>query len=641
MVFVSAILLGLALAVLQLLHGGIYFPALALPGYLLVAASALLAGAGWWKNRRGLGDGVAILTVLATFGWLFARQFFSPDLAAARQQEFLLLAGCSAFFATASLASWKARTLFLLLVLATGLGQWAVSFFDLLNPEARVFPWASETLRGWYEARIMQAATKPGFYMNVNHLAWLLNACALISLGFGFWSRWPLWVRLLFVLLGLLFFGACGQTASRAGVFAGFCGLAAFGVLSGILFLRKISWARIAVAFASAAVFAALVLGVIREFEDNTRLQSRLEQTDTFQYREALWRGAIRQWQISPLFGTGAGTYESYFRRHREPGMDGTDAFFAHNDWLQLAAEYGVIAFLLTSFSGVFLILSGAGASLARSAGMSSKALPFGLDMAVLTGGVGALVAFAAHGFFDFNMQIPANAVLAMALAGMMLVPRGELPVEKTRWGLAGGIVVSFCAMVGAAFLLFGLLRIAPGELMQLRGSNALARGEVTKAYQAARDATLSDPENARAWQLFGDASLARSLYPMPPDSRELLLRQAYASFQRAALLNPGERMQWIRAGESAARLYRPTEAYPFLAAAVELESYASLGWAYLGSVAELGGDYAAARRFYSIATRLPGRDHGFSQQRLRILRAMEDKGYIPPSGDAPSRGRR
>ena len=118
------------------------------------------------------------------------------------------------------------------------------------------------------------------------------------------------------------------------------------------------------------------------------------------------------------LTGTGAGSFYGAFIRYRSPG----EHFFdhAHNDYVELLSDWGLVGVALL---GLF-VLSTVGVCLrclvSRQSHMA-RGMAFGCLMAML--------ALAIHASVDFNLQIPANAllivvVMAVGWAGTLLPPR-------------------------------------------------------------------------------------------------------------------------------------------------------------------------------------------------------------------------
>ena len=82
---------------------------------------------------------------------------------------------------------------------------------------------------------------------------------------------------------------------------------------------------------------------------------------------------------------------------------------FAHNDYLQMVAEIGFVGFAILLVLGVVVV----GKALAASS------QPVGAEERYLgIACVGSLTAIALHSFVDFNLYIPANALLFVWIAG-------------------------------------------------------------------------------------------------------------------------------------------------------------------------------------------------------------------------------
>src|SRR4030095_15333298 len=82
-------------------------------------------------------------------------------------------------------------------------------------------------------------------------------------------------------------------------------------------------------------------------------LQSRASRMFTGDIRTEIWKIGIEQFKVSPVQGTGAGTFQYYGRLFRPPHLQ-ADPEYVHNDYLQLLAEYGLIG-LATGL--VFLVV--------------------------------------------------------------------------------------------------------------------------------------------------------------------------------------------------------------------------------------------------------------------------------------------
>ncbi len=148
----------------------------------------------------------------------------------------------------------------------------------------------------------------------------------------------------------------------------------------------------------------ALWVGIAPVTEHFERLD--LHTGDTI--RPGLWRDAIAVIRDNPWLGTGLGTYNtispryqtSYFQFHID---------HAHNDYLEYAAELGVPAALLL-FGSIWWLM-------VRLAG-SVRRLQRRSDLVVATGCCGAILSLLLHSFTDFNLAIPANAIVFAWICG-------------------------------------------------------------------------------------------------------------------------------------------------------------------------------------------------------------------------------
>lgn len=144
--------------------------------------------------------------------------------------------------------------------------------------------------------------------------------------------------------------------------------------------------------------------------------------------RTPIWADTIRLIKDFPLVGTGAGSY-GHASVHYQSAAPGLRYEHAHNDFLESAADLGVPAALL--LFGALLVLTGRIAAHAiRGSDRDRRALAIGCAT--------AMSCLLVHGLFDFNLQIPANALIfawisgtAAALAGQgatvhQLQPRGR-----------------------------------------------------------------------------------------------------------------------------------------------------------------------------------------------------------------------
>lgn len=84
-----------------------------------------------------------------------------------------------------------------------------------------------------------------------------------------------------------------------------------------------------------------------------TMADSAVYREGSFSYRSMMWKGSVRMLMDKPWSGVGAGAWEVHIPLYQGPQADEEPDYYAHNEYLQLLAEYGlpvggaVIAILL------------------------------------------------------------------------------------------------------------------------------------------------------------------------------------------------------------------------------------------------------------------------------------------------------
>jgi O-antigen ligase len=127
--------------------------------------------------------------------------------------------------------------------------------------------------------------------------------------------------------------------------------------------------------------------------------------------RPAVWRATVAMAIDHPVLGTGLGTFGQVFPRYRGDGAQLAYAH-AHQDYLEWISETGLLG-------GVVALLIATGLALALTRALRHAHSP--MDRALILGVAAGLAAIALHGLADFNFHIPANALLAAVLIGILL----------------------------------------------------------------------------------------------------------------------------------------------------------------------------------------------------------------------------
>jgi O-antigen ligase len=242
-----------------------------------------------------------------------------------------------------------------------------------------------------------------GPYANRNHFAAfaeLLIPISLVSLLLGKVRRERLFVVGLFAVLQI---GALLLSASRGGIVS-------FGaelvVLAAWMVWRRAGGQQLLAAGAVLLVVVLLVswLGVGQILQRFTGMQS-LEMTSG--KRASMRADTWRMFLDHPVLGTGLGTLQTAFPPY-ETLYDGKIVNHSHNDYLEALAETGVAGGICCLW--FLLLLASTGSRRALSA---SRSFASTLQFSALLGCFGFLV----HSLADFNLHIPANAMLFFLMA--------------------------------------------------------------------------------------------------------------------------------------------------------------------------------------------------------------------------------
>ena len=155
----------------------------------------------------------------------------------------------------------------------------------------------------------------------------------------------------------------------------------------------------------------ALVISAVVVFAAWDRIENRFE-GGGYVDRVTIWkdsRGIVRDY---PLFGSGLGAFESTFLRYQSRY---NKALFdhAHNDYIEVVSDTGVIGAALVG--GVIILLFSA---LYRQWRVKRSTYA----QCIGAGGLSASVALAVHSLTDFNLHIPANALLFTVIVAITYV---------------------------------------------------------------------------------------------------------------------------------------------------------------------------------------------------------------------------
>lgn len=276
------------------------------------------------------------------------------------------------------------------------------------------------------------SASPFGPFANHNHFAGYMEMIAPLPIALMLTQRMSTERRIFYCFAGAIMGIATLASLSRGGVLSLACGLAFVVLLTAKLrkksrVVNQVRGTGKAASRASAVfstlmpvilLTAVIAMGIFWIGTDplvHRASQSQTSEQQSFSAtRGWIWRDTLSMIAANPVLGVGLGAYGTAFSAYSR--SDGSLRVpESHNDYLQVVADGGIVGgviaawFLIVLFKTVFRgIYSGHG---------------FGPDGRFLSGlalGLGGgIFAILVHSLFDFNLQIPSNALLFLVLSAV------------------------------------------------------------------------------------------------------------------------------------------------------------------------------------------------------------------------------
>jgi O-antigen ligase len=244
-----------------------------------------------------------------------------------------------------------------------------------------------------------------GPYVNRNHFAGLMEL--LIPIGLALLAvpgvrkqQMPL-----MALLAAIPVGALLMSGSRGGIVAFGCEVA---LLIFLLWIRG-GERKYLLTFLVALLLAGGLVAWLGTSEVIQRFSKMHNPEMSEGQRVSMSKGAYHIFRDYPWTGTGIGTIVAVYPAY-ETAYDATIVDHVHNDHFELLAETGAIGAICWLAFIASLLFFGI-----RTFWTQHDATVRALQLGALVGCVGLLV----HSFADFNLHIPANALLFYLLAGI------------------------------------------------------------------------------------------------------------------------------------------------------------------------------------------------------------------------------
>jgi O-antigen ligase len=505
--------------------------------------------------------------------------------------------------------------------------SWILVFFGMMLAGYAIYQFATDSPRVWHFIKPPQYMGRgSGTYICPNHLAGFLEMLIPIGLAFAILGRKNHALRLFLAYASVVMIVGVVVTLSRGGWIAVSISLLAF-----VAVVLKNRAHRIPAMVAILAVVITAAIFANRSEQVQKRVEKALTAGTVENVRSRQWLAVptTRMWLDHPWVGVGPGHFDHRFPSYRpieiqvRPGR-------AHNDYLNLLADWGVVGGLIL-LTGIGLL----GHATWRSwryvrrdedefGGRQSNRAAFVLGATI------GLLALAIHSLTDFNLHIPANAILAVTLVALL---SSHVRFSSTRFWIR---------LAWPTKTLFSLILLAVGGYLGHQASlraqehfwltRASRERQITPArLEALERAAAVAPGNFDTAYLLGESF--RGLAWHGDKGYEDHARTAITWFERAVELNPfdpyprarlGMSLDWIGQHEKAAAYYEEAIALDpnnhYLANLV--------GWHHVQT-----GDWLTAKQWFERSIEIKWWANWTADRYLRIVNQQ----LAAPSGSRPS----
>jgi tetratricopeptide (TPR) repeat protein len=295
---------------------------------------------------------------------------------------------------------------------------------------------------------------------------------------------------------------------------------------------------------------------------------------------------------------------------------------WAHNDYLNALAEWGVVGTALVASAWVLLGLGvrktwpfvrGSPRDLGPDRGSNKFAFVMGASIGLST--------ILVHSVVDFNMHIPANAIMAVVLMALL---SSYLRFATERYWVT---VKTWGKLVGSVVLIAGVVYLGQQEWRHATEYVWLTRADGAPNFSPTEAACLqkafaADPMNADTACRIGDAFRIQS--SEGGSNNEQLAEQAIQWYDRSIKLNSWGGYTffspWASYGWCLDWLGQSVKSAPYFQRADELDPNNYFVADQIGLHYVELGDLAAARTWFERSVRLEGQNNPTARNYLQIV---------------------
>jgi O-antigen ligase len=468
-----------------------------------------------------------------------------------------------------------------------------------------------------------------GTYISPNNLSGLLAILLPLTLAYLLVGKVKIVTRILLGYAALAMAAGLAVTFSRGGWLAAAAGIV---LLLGILLghrnhrLKAVLLLVIMLAGGGFLVshYLSKTVGYMRRVASPESVASLAMTDGSSASRLEIWGAAARMWRDNPWVGVGPAHFDYRFREYRPEAIQARPDR-AHNDYLNLLADWGIVGGVIV-FAGMGIFVFSLGKTWPHVRRAESD---FGSGQsnrfAFFLGATCGLAALAVHSVMDFNLHIPANALVAVTLLALV-ASNARFATERFWLRLRLPLKLGLTAMLGGV-----IIYLANQEWRRAGETHWLAQAAQKPNFSPERAAALEkaftcEPQNFETAYEIGECFRTQSLNG--EENFAALAKTALDWYARDIQLDPydgygflrtGMCLDWLgQHGEKTETAYREAEVR-------DPNGYftvANIGWHYVQV-----GDYAAAQEWFTRSLWLSSEHNEIARNYLSICQTkMADR---------------
>ena len=415
-----------------------------------------------------------------------------------------------------------------------------------------------------------------GTFICPNHLASYISMVLPLAVAMTLMARVNTVLKVFLGYAALVMVAGLFVTYSRAGYAATGIGLLFF--IGALFYYRQF---RLAAIVALILILAPMVWLGTKSAVLQKRLHASFSPAGAFgDDRFNIWPSAAAIWREHFWTGVGPGHFDVNYRPHRPQLMQlQARPYRVHNDYLNTLADYGVIGMgiIFTALAFFWVGVLRIWRFVRRSNDIGSK---LSTRASIVLGASAGMIGVLLHCIVEFNMHIPALAILFVTL---MALVSGHWRFATDRFWIRAGapmrVLASMITLVAAAWFTFNAVRTIREQRPLIKAD---AISELDEKHLALlRKAAAAEPSNPLTAYRIGEL-LRRQVFQGNP-GYEKIGEEAIGWFDKTMALDKHDPHAFMGKGMTLDYLGRKDEAWGYFRQSLLLDPNSYYALAHFG----------------------------------------------------------